>query len=470
MTAGIILALNALLNFALALVLARVLPADIYGALSIAVALSLAVSSASFDWVRQSALRFYSPRSRETSPQVRATLDRGFIWSILPSILITALAALLDRSGTLTWPVLTMVCVLTIGNGGIEYFTALSRALIDDKTYIRLIILRHVVMFGLAIPFLAWQNSLQVTLLALIVSVWPSILYGMRRLADARARAARPSRVEAVRFRDYGIPLVMAEALFQVISFINRAWLAGMADHAAAGYYALSFDVSFRLIAAIASVGEASLLPRLIAKHDEHGGDHARQDVSRGLVLMLLAIAPAALGFLLVARPFADLVLAAEFRQAYVALLPYAIAGAFLYAAQTFLLKPAFQLALATAPILRAASFALVVDVLALSLLPLPPLQAAASAHVIGLAAGLCVVASHAWQRRAIDISWLEGAKILAALLIMAPAVVWLGGLHPSWFGLGMAVLGGASLFGLVAYGLDIAGLRTFLKRRSRSA
>ena len=46
-----------------------------YGRFAIAFAVSVMINSAGFDWIRLSAIRFYSERARLERPEVRATLD-----------------------------------------------------------------------------------------------------------------------------------------------------------------------------------------------------------------------------------------------------------------------------------------------------------------------------------------------------------------------------------------------------------
>src|SRR5215475_1138613 len=75
MWTGVLYAANALLNLGLALALAWVLPASSYGAFTLYFATSLLISHVSFDWIRSSAMRFYTPLARAEQPALRATLD-----------------------------------------------------------------------------------------------------------------------------------------------------------------------------------------------------------------------------------------------------------------------------------------------------------------------------------------------------------------------------------------------------------
>ena len=69
---------NALFNFAIGLIVARFLGPEEYGRFALALALTVVVQTAVFDWIRLAAIRFYSERSRADTPEVRATLDVSF--------------------------------------------------------------------------------------------------------------------------------------------------------------------------------------------------------------------------------------------------------------------------------------------------------------------------------------------------------------------------------------------------------
>src|SRR5580692_9716565 len=78
MWSGALFALNALLNLGLALALAWALPASAFGAFTVYLAAALLLGNLAYDWVRLSAIRFYTPLARTREPALRATLDVAF--------------------------------------------------------------------------------------------------------------------------------------------------------------------------------------------------------------------------------------------------------------------------------------------------------------------------------------------------------------------------------------------------------
>src|SRR5450755_3489082 len=78
MVVGFAFALNALFNFLVGLLVAKFLGPAEFGRFAIASATAVLINSGGFDWIRLSAVRFYSARTRADRPQVRATLDACF--------------------------------------------------------------------------------------------------------------------------------------------------------------------------------------------------------------------------------------------------------------------------------------------------------------------------------------------------------------------------------------------------------
>jgi len=66
---------NAALNFVLGLLIAFFLGPAEFGRYAIGAAIIVLVNTALMDWIRLSAVRFYSLKARETEPEIRATLD-----------------------------------------------------------------------------------------------------------------------------------------------------------------------------------------------------------------------------------------------------------------------------------------------------------------------------------------------------------------------------------------------------------
>ncbi|MBV8450331.1 MAG: lipopolysaccharide biosynthesis protein, partial [Hyphomicrobiales bacterium] len=135
MWSGALFALNALLNLGLALALAWSLPASAYGAFTVYFAAALLLGNLAYDWVRLSAMRFYTPVARLKEPSLRATLDIAFFAS---TGLALALGTIFSVCGFLpesSPESLGALVVLTAANAAFEYWTALCRARFDARRY-----------------------------------------------------------------------------------------------------------------------------------------------------------------------------------------------------------------------------------------------------------------------------------------------------------------------------------------------
>jgi O-antigen/teichoic acid export membrane protein len=469
MWTGALYALNALLNLGLALALAWALPASAYGAFTVYFAAALLVGSLSYDWVRVSAVRFYTPLARVTEPALRATLDVSLAASTGFAVVLALVIAVSGTLPEVSPASLAALVAVTGANAAFEYWTALCRARFDARRYGVMVASRNILTFGLAMPVAALTGSFVLTLFAFAAAIVPSALYGAMRLKDKEARAALATWALAARFARYATPLELAEACYLVIAVANRSFLAHASSLAAAGAYALTFDLAVRALAVTASVGDAVLFPRLVANLHIKGAARTREEISRNIAVMLLVLAPAAMGFALISEPLAQLLLAAHFRDAFMRYAPIAIAAAFAYTTQTFVLRPAFQVGLRTADMPIAALAALATDLAVLALLPGDGLFAASIAHLCGMCVGLALVLRRAVAARLIDWPLRDIGKIAVSVTLLAASVVMLRFEGRAFLTLLARGACGVCVYGASAWFLDAAGLRSFLRRTGPS-
>src|SRR5215203_5371216 len=69
---------NAGLNFALGLLVARFLGPDEFGRYAVAMAVAVVINTAFFEWLRLSTTRFYSDERHAGEPGLRATIELGY--------------------------------------------------------------------------------------------------------------------------------------------------------------------------------------------------------------------------------------------------------------------------------------------------------------------------------------------------------------------------------------------------------
>jgi hypothetical protein len=464
MTAGLLFGLNAALNLTLMLALARAMPAGAYGSLATWTAGALFFATAVFDWIRFSAMRFYTPQTRRDEPGVRATLDLAFLGSApLAAVLVTLMAVLQWLPGLTAATTLALIA-LTIGNAASEYLAALARNLLRTRIYAWLIALRHGVVFAAVVPVAALTRDPAWTLAALALAVWPSVIVGAFALRDTEARPAAAARDRAARYVGYGVPLISAEALFQGISLINRAWLAAGVGLAAAGIYALAFDLAFKVIAVVASMGEAALLPRLVRQ--DAPGSALGPLLTRNIALMMLLTVPAAVAFGVLTQPFAEVALAPDFRPGFLAAAGFAVSAAALYTLQTYVLRPALQIGLKTAPLVHAALLALLIDVVGLFALKAQGAPGVMMAHVLSLGGGAALLLGHVLIGLKVRWPVADTLKVAVAGAVMAGVGSLVAAkITPALLAVVATGVSMAACFALSALALDIVGVRGIVMR-----
>jgi O-antigen/teichoic acid export membrane protein len=70
---------NTATNFIIGLMVAKFLGPEEYGRFALAFSIAVVVQTALYDWLRLSATRFYSQRTRENEPVIRSTLGTSFV-------------------------------------------------------------------------------------------------------------------------------------------------------------------------------------------------------------------------------------------------------------------------------------------------------------------------------------------------------------------------------------------------------
>lgn len=464
--------LNAGLNFALGLLVASLLgPAD-FGRFALGTACAIAVNTLVFEWLRLATTRFYSSRRSLEEPWIRASLERGYLRL---GLLLVALAGLAAALGGRVWPDADAVHLMAaggataIGIGIFDYHAALARARFDGGLYLRLVAVKNGLAFALMAGTAFLLPDPAAVLLAGGASQFLAVFALRRGLADP-PHAPTPARFRATLriFLAYGLPLVAANAVYQLMPFLNRAIIAQGSGFAEAGYFSLAADVAVRVFSTIGSALDL-LLFQIAVRADEHQGRAAAEaQVARNLALVTALLLPCAAGFLAVTPAFEALVVPSAYRGHFSVYVYLLVPGLIPLALMNFALNPIFQIRRRTAPVIAAAVVGLVVNALALALVPARlGASGVAMAQSAGLAAAFCVLAVRALvgrERLRLPVRDLVGA--VGATAAMTAAIWPLRGLASPAATLGVAIPLGAAVYGGLAWWLDIAGLRGLVAQR----
>ncbi|MCG5247220.1 lipopolysaccharide biosynthesis protein [Methylorubrum extorquens] len=468
--------LNAGLNFILGIAIARMLgPAD-FGRFALATAGAVVLNTILFEWLRLSATRFYSARVREAEPWIRQGLDRAY-WVIALALFATAaLCAGLGigvnptPEGRLVMTASTMVAA--IGIGLFDYHAALARARFIGSAYLRLVVWKNVLAFVL-MAGTAWLFPQPVwVLIAGGLSQFLAVLPMRKILGDGllgHAPAFTPDRARKTLrlFAAYGLPLIAANAVYQIMPFLNRAAIAGTAGFAEAGYFALAADLGSRAFSTLGAALDLLLFQIAVQAEEHHGREAAETQVARNIAIVVALLLPCAAGYWAVTPALQALIVPEEFRGPFADYTDLLIPGLFCLSIMNFALNPIFQIRRRTSPVVAAALIGLAVNAVGLVLLPrmMGP-QGVAVAQTLGLVAAVAVLGLRALTGiERLRLPSRDLALTAAACLAMVLAVLPFRGLEPA-LALPACIAAGMLVYGALVWFLDIAGLRSAVRQR----
>lgn len=306
--------INAGLNFVLGLLIAYCLGPAAFGLYAIGAAIVVLVNTALLDWLKQSAIRFYSLTAREKQPEIRATLDllAAGISIALSSLLVAAIVAGIDFK--LPAMLLAASVLGGVGAGLFDYHGAIARARFLDAAYAKLIIVKNLLALVLMVGGAWITRDPTVVLLGGLLSVAVALLLVRRALADAPLSFSAARKDVAWSFLLYSLPLISSNAIYSLIPLINRSLLAGAHGFAEAGYFSLASDMGLKLFGTLASTLEIMLLREVIRLDEHRGRPAALRRIAENVVVVLMVTLPIAVGLWLVLPAFERLLVPESFR------------------------------------------------------------------------------------------------------------------------------------------------------------
>lgn len=359
---------NAGLNFVLGLAIAAVLGPAEFGRYAMAAAIGLLVSGLFFFWMANSASRFYSEQARTEAPEVRGTLDRCLGATAATALVAAVLVLLTGLDFGLDGGLVALALLVGVGHGLFDYSSALSRSLFKEELFARIVIGKNVIGFSAMIGAAWYFRDAHAVLAALAISTVLALLPVLPQLVDRQRGPFDRGRLRI--FLGYAGPHVVALGIYQLMPFINRSLLADWYGYAESGQFSLTYDTIYRIFAAVGSSLDYMLFQFAVRDHERHGPEAGEARLGRNLLIVVGAMAPATIGFLLVLPMLSVLVVPAEFRvgfQTYtVLLLPAVIAQSIVVSG----LSAVFQIRKRTLPIVIVALIGLAADAALTAVLP----------------------------------------------------------------------------------------------------
>lgn len=459
--------LNSLLNFVVSLLVAKFLGPAEYGRFVLALSAAVALQLLLFDWLRLAATRFYSERDRLERPQIRATLDVVFgvlaVLAALAALVVFALQIDLAFSADL----MALAIGVSIANGLFDFASALVRARFHDKAYGALVVAKNVLAFLLTVGGAVLFGSAKIALVGMMLSVAGSLCVARGQLIDANASIRRAERALAATFLAYGLPIVVANLLYQTVPLMNRAIVARTHGFAEAGQLSLAFEIGVRIVGAIGSALDVILFQIAVLAEKSAGADEARAQISRNIGVVFAIVPPAVLGCWLILPSFERLFVPENFRGPFAHYFELSLPALLAFALMNYALNPAFQISHRLAPLIVAALVACIANSLGVLFLPE---TADASKYAIAQSLSSCAgLLALVVMMFTLDPMWPKARDIvgtLAACAIMIGAGLPLRALAPGAFTLALQIAAGALVYGACAYAFDVASVRSVIAPR----
>lgn len=462
---------NALLSFALGLVVAWLLGPTEFGRYGIAVSAGVMVNAVLFEWVRLSATRFYSTRTREQEPQVRATLDTlvagGICLLVLGGVSVLVLAPLVRPPVGI--PFLLAIGLTALSMGLFDYGSALLRARFLDRAYGRLVIAKNAAMMAMAVAVAALTNSATATAIAAALGAIGSMLIVARTLADPGVRPVLARRDLAWRFAAYGLPIVAGNALLLAVPFLSRSFAAGSHGLTEVGFLALAGNIGVRLVSALGSALDAWLFQVAIRSHEQAGAPAGLVRVERNAALVIALLTPAMVGYALILPTFEAVFVPEAFHVHFTEYSRALLPGMLALGIAQYAFNPVFQINRATKPITIASGLGLAVACAGIWYLPgMFGAIGYAYAEAAGLVVASAITIAIAGTRIPMAGLLLDVVKVAIAVAAMAGAIVFLQTAFamPPVVALPVLVAAGGIAYLAVALLLDAGGLRSAIQAR----
>lgn len=263
------------------------------------------------------------------------------------------------------------------------------------------------------------------------------------------------------RYFAYGAPVSASLVLALVLSSTDRLLIATFLDEASVGVYHAGYSLANRTLDVVFIWLGAAGAPALIMALERGGPASMRAAAREQCSFMLLLTVPAAVGLAMVARPLADILVGPDLRVGAAQVTPWIAVSGFLGGMTTYYFSQTFTLGRRTAMLLAAMAVPAIANViLNFVLIPRFGLTGAMMATAISYGLGLVVSIILGRGPMALPIPWLTLGQAGFAAAVMALALSRL----PSPGGvveLAMKASLGAAVYGVIAYALDIGGLRS---------
>lgn len=448
---------SAALGFVAVVIFTRVLAPEDYGVYVVGLSTASLLSALFFGWIKSSIVPLGAGDSG-SDLRLTATLALVGMTALAPPLYFAMAALFPGMSGYLAQAIL-----LAFAIGLFELCLETFRARQETRAYLVSTIVRAALALVLSLVLvlgLGWGG------IGLLVSI--SLSYLVTSLGFARAVWRGPRKpFDKDLFRTmlvFGLPMTVSGAVFMLQALLDRFVVASQMGEHAAGIYGASADLVRQIIlfpgVAIGSA-IAPIAITLLAKGEK---EKLHRHLTQSTELLLGLLAPATIGLAIMAEKLAFLVFGEEFRPAAALLIPI-IAMAWLMRSVSYqLVHVSFQMTRKPSLMVVQGLLTLLVNAVALFVLvPRFGLSGAAWALVISELAGLVAGYGLASRAHPLPLDPMPWLRVGLASALMAIPTLWLDRqlANNGVVALVLPIILGVALYGLAAYGLDIAQIRS---------
>jgi O-antigen/teichoic acid export membrane protein len=450
--------LPGLVNLAAIAVYTRLLAADEYGRYALVIAGVSFANKLAFEWLRLALVRFL-PAYQDQRQLFGATIAAGFLSLVAGTAVLGGIAVIVASDGPERQFLVAGIVLLWI-QAAFDLELERARIHLLPRRYGVLALGRAVFSLALGVLFV-WLGFGPIGVIA-------GLCLGMLiTLAQPLAHRWRRARLDLCdwallrRLTRYGVPLAVTAALSFVIAGSDRLLIGWLLGDESVGLYAVGHDLANASLGVLLMIVNLAAYPLAVRALEEHGPEMARRQLATNLTALLAIGLPAAIGFAILARPIADLLVGQQFRAGAAMLIPLIAVAALLRDIKAYYLDQAFYLGRRTVGQIWVTVAAVVVSV-GLNLWWIPAFGIVGAAYAAIVAYVVAFVLSAFLGRRVYRLPGLtpDALKVAFAACFMG-AVLWQ---IRDWSGPAAffaQVLAGAAVYGLLTLILDVAGIRS---------
>ena len=457
---------QAIVGFGSVAVFTRILPAEDYGRYALTLAALSLTHILVFTWLEAAVARFHARAERRGRAREHLATAYGLylVIAVIAGAVLVALVHLLPiepRLRTaLAFATITLLlrALMQIGmethraRGEVGRFSAL------EASYLMLGF-----MIGVGIILTTDMGAAGV-FVGTAISAATMLVFDLPVMIR-RMRGGRRQPQRAAAFARYGLPVTMSLIFEHLLSVGDRFLIAGFLGQGAVGMYAAGYGLADRLLDIIFIWFGAAVWPLTIKALEQDGRKAAQAVAGQAAALMGLLCFPAAAGLALVAGPLTTVLVGEDLRTQAATVLPWIALSGLMNGMMTYYFHEAFTLTRRTGVMAAIMSVSAILN-LALNLVFIPAfgLVGAALSTVTVYALALVICAVMGRRHFALPLPWADWIKAGSATAIMAAAVFAIPDLPFAWQTLLVQAIGGAAVYGISAYLLNIAGCRSWLR------